>query len=173
MNFFKRKQMQDEWIVNSKNKIYAEIYLIVVAISVISFIVKYFIFKLPLSGVWTELLILLLSSMYYSIRATKLGIYAVEIELQDRESKWSFQRKNMLYALITGVAIAFGLGINSALRYADGMMQGMTYFFITFVVSMIIYLPLAILLLVVGNELFRRKSAKIASEMIGDDDEKS
>lgn len=178
MRFFNKKKIEDEWIVHTKNKIYTEIYMIIIVIAAISLLVKTYYFNLAFSHIITEMIILFVGGVYYIIRSVYLGIYTAEIEIHDRESKWNVQKKSIVYAIIIGFGIALAFGLNSAIQYAEGWTQSVTYFFITFIVSIIIYLPLSFLFFVIGNELMKRKSNKIANEMlsddsVGDDDEKS
>lgn len=178
MGWFKRNKNEDEWLVQTKNKIYAEIYVLVVIIAVVSLIVKYFFLQYEFTSVLTELVILLTVSLYYGYRSIYLGVHAAEIEIQERKSKWNTQKRSIIFALVIGVGIAIAMGLNSAIQYAEGLRQSIWYFTLTSFVSLVIYLPLSFLFFVVGNEMMKRKSQKIADKMLldesnGDENEKS
>lgn len=176
MGFFKRNKNEDEWLVQTRNKIYAEIYVIIVAIAGLSLFIKAFVYKFELTHILTELILLLTVGFYYAYRSIYLGVYAAEIEMKDRHSKWPSQKRNIIYALVLGFGIALAMGLNSAIRYADGLSESILYFTLTSLVSLIIYLPISILFIVVGNEILKKKSEKIADNMLddvnGDDHEK-
>ena len=178
MSFYKKTNIEDERITNIKNKIYAEVYILVVAISSISFILKYFIYNLETKSIATELTILVASSLYYVYRATKLGLVSAEIEMHDRKSKMSQQKKNLIASITLGVGIAIIFGVNSAVQYAEGLSQSINYFLVTTFVSLLIYLPFFLIFIVVGNRTLKKESDKAINKMLdedecGDNDEKS
>ncbi len=110
-------------------------------------------------------------------RSASLGIVSAEIEMHDRKSKWSHQKKNLFSSLILGIGIALVFGINSAVQYAEGVNQSIYYFLLTTFVSLIIYIPFFLIFLVVGNETLKKKSDKAINKMLddneyGDNDEK-
>lgn len=177
MIFSKKNRMQDEWVVHTRNKIYAELYVLVVIICNISAILKYFVYGLSIEHVLTELLILFACGVYYLYRSVRLGLFSAETELHDREHKWSRQKKNLFGGIGLGVGIALVMGVNSAVQYAEGTQQSIYYFFLTAFASLMIYLPFFVVVLVVGNEMAKRKSDRIMNNMLdqdefGNDDEK-
>lgn len=177
MNFFKKNKMEDEWLVQTRNKIFAEIYVIIVLIAAVSLIVKYFFLQTGFISIVTEFIILLVISIYYGIRSVYLGVYAAEMEMKERKGKIFSRKRSIMIAIFIGVGIAIVFGLNSAIQYADGFPQNITYFFITFLASIMIYMPLSFLFIVIGDEMVRRKSKKIAEEMLvdestGDENEK-
>lgn len=177
MSFYKKTNIQDERIINIKNKIYAEIYILVVAITSISFILKYFMYDLGTQSVATELTILVVTSIYYTYRSTRLGLVSAEIEMHDRKSKRSQQKKNLIASITLGVGIAIIFGINSAVQYAEGLNQSINYFLVTALVSLLIYLPFFIIFIVVGNNALKKESDKSINRILdedesGDNDEK-
>ena len=174
MSFFKRNKNEDEWLVQTRNKIYAEIYVLILIITVISLIIKSIVYGFGFTNVLTELIILLTMGIYYAYRSIYLGVHAAEIEMKERERKWSSQKRNIIYALLIGFGVAIAMGLNSAIQYADGFLQSIWYFSLTSIVSLMIYLPLSLLFIVIGNEMIKRKSKKVADEMLnGDENEKS
>lgn len=177
MKLFRKRIEVDERITQMKNKIYAEVYILIMIISSISAITKHFIYDLPIGQIATELIILLVSSIYYGYRSISLGVVSAEIEMQERKSKWSYRKKNVIIAITIGIGFSLFFGINSAVRYAAGIEQGIYYFLITTGVSLVIYLPFFILIIVIGNEFVRRKSERAEENLLidgdsGDDDEK-
>ncbi|WP_087974787.1 DUF6773 family protein [Oceanobacillus rekensis] len=177
MGFFKKSQVKDEWVINTRNKIYAEVYVLVVVLCSISAIVKYFVYDLNMEHVLTELIILITVGIYYLYRSIRLGIFSAEVELHDRKNKWSMQKKNLFMSVGLGIGIALFMGINSSVRYADGVQQSIYYFLITGFGSLMIYLPFFVVILVAGNEMAKRNSDRAMNKMLdndefGDDDEK-
>ncbi|MFD1030207.1 DUF6773 family protein [Metaplanococcus flavidus] len=176
MGLYKKSGIEDERITNIKNKIYAEVYILVMVIAIISVVLKYFIYNLGIEGIATELIILFLSGVYYIYRSTRLGVFSAEIEMHDRKSKWSQQKKNLFASVALGVVIALGFGINSAVQYAEGTSQSIQYFLLTAFVSLLIYLPFFLIFIVGGNEILKNNSEKNINKMLddesGDDNEK-
>lgn len=172
MGFNKRKKVEDERIINIKNKIYAEIYILVTVICGISFIVKHFIYDGGIESVAIELIILFLGGVYYMYRSIKLGVYSAEVEMHDQISKWPQKKKNLYIGITLGICIALFMGINSAVQYAEGVGQSIYYFLLTATASLMIYLPLFIILLVVVHDVMKKKSDKVIEKMLGDDNEK-
>lgn len=170
MSLYKKKAFEDERITIIKNKIYAEIYIVVVVISFISIILKYFIYNLGPSSIATELTILIASGVYYLYRSASLGIVSAEVEMHDSTSKWSKRKKNIISSIALGVGIALVFGINSAVQYAEGVNQSITYFLLTTFVSLLIYLPFFLIFLVVGNETLKNKSDKAINKMLDDEE---
>lgn len=176
MNLFKRTKLADERVLNLKNIIYAEIYIIVTILCSISFITKFYVFNTGIEGIYTELAILVISGVYYVFRATKLGVVSAEIELHDSKNKWSRRKKNLFLALILGLAISLTFGINSAVQYGEGMGQSIYYFFLTTFVSLMIYLPVFLITWVIGSDALKKKSDDAVDKMLsenesGDSDE--
>lgn len=176
MDVYKKSKFKDERLTNLKNKIYAEIYILVMVIIGISTVAKYFIYDMGIQGITTELAIAFISSVYYTYRSTRLGVISAEVEMHDHESKWTRQKKNLFTGIILGIVIALFFGINSAVQYAEGAGQRVYYFFLTAIGSLMIYLPFFLIILVVGNDFLKRKSDKAVNKMLddesGDRDEK-
>jgi hypothetical protein len=171
MIHFNKSRVKDERITHIQNKIYAEIYILVIVICGVSMGVKHYVYGLYIEDMATELIILIASGVYYVYRSASLGIFSAEMEMHDRKSKRSKQKKNLIASIALGIGIALYFGINSAVRYADGLGQSIYYFLLTAAVSLMIYLPFFIMFLVVGNEIMKRKSEKAINKMLGDDDE--
>lgn len=141
MIWTRKSAVEDERIVNMKNKIFKEAYALIMTICSISVIVKTFMFS-DMESVMLELLILAGGSLYCFIRSVTLGLYSDEVEVHDRKRKMSFSKRIALTGLVIGFSIAMLLGIRSAVLYGDG--GGATtikYFFLVFFVSLIIYIP--------------------------------
>lgn len=177
VGYFKKDEVQDERLVNTRNKIYAELYILVSMICGISVTVKYFIYGFDIEHIITELILLFIGGMYFLYRSVRLGVFSAEIELHDRKNKWSMKKKNLVMSVGLGVGIALVMGINSSVQYADGVQQSIYYFFITGFASLMIYLPFLVIVLVLGNEAAKRKSDRVMNKMLdndefGDDDEK-
>lgn len=169
MDVYKKSKIKDERLTNLKNKIYAEIYILVIVISGISSIVKYFAYDMGMQGITTEVIILFISGVYYMYRSTQLGVTSAEVEIHDRESKWSKQKKNLFASIVLGLVIALIFGINSAVQYAEGAGQRIYYFFLTAIGSLIFYLPVFLIILVLGNDQLKKKSDKAVNKMLDDE----
>src|SRR5690625_5552693 len=84
----------------------------------------------------TELVILIVSGVYYIYRSVKLGVVSAEIEMHDAKSKWPQRKKNLFYSILFGIVFAFSFGLNSAIQYGEGVGQSIWYFImVTFVRS--------------------------------------
>ncbi|MCH4825398.1 DUF6773 family protein [Planococcus halocryophilus] len=176
MRFYKKTKFEDERLTNIKNKIYAEVYILIIVFLSISIVLKYFIYNLGAQSITTELIILFVSGIYSAYRSTKLGLFSAEIEMHDRKSKWSRQKKNLFASIILGVGIALFFGINSAVQYAEGTLQSIHYFLLTTLVSLMMYLPFFLIFFVLGNEVLKKNSENSINKMFddesGDSDEK-
>ncbi len=147
MSFLKLpKKGYDERVENVRNKIYKEIFRIISIICLVSLFLKIFIFDVGTVGVMLELLILFVSGFYYLARSIFLGLYWDEVELHDRNSKIPMSNKTIFSSIGGSLVIAILMGINSAVSYADSTSQGLWYFILVLLVSIMIYLPILFLL---------------------------
>lgn len=164
MNLFNfKKKTVDERIENTKNKIYKEVYIFIMAICFVSIGVKYYLYGTTTNQVTTELLVIFLSALYYGIRTVWLGIYMDEIEVHDRTSKLPLGTKNIIIALVVGVAIAIFFGIRSSILYGDSSNR-LWYFIIVFLASIMIYCPFLIAVIGIRDNAARRVSKKITQK---------
>ncbi|MEK5078488.1 DUF6773 family protein [Solibacillus sp. FSL W7-1436] len=170
MEFWNRK-IVDERVYNMQNKIYREIYLLTMIILIVSIGVKIYRFGINMESIATEMVILIAASLYYGFRSSQLGVFADEVELHDANSKFSYSTKQLILGSGLGLAIALFMGINSAYQYADSSAQAIEYFFIVFIVSLIIYVPLYLLLLFAAYKSALNKSQKVNSKMLEEDDD--
>ncbi|SHN22729.1 DUF6773 family protein [Gracilibacillus kekensis] len=170
MNLFKRK-FQDERVTIEQNKIYREIYLLIYLICLGSVIYKFSSFGIEIQHVVTETIIFLVAGIYYGIRSTQKGLFSSEVEMHDNRSKWSYQTKNIVYAVIFGGLIALFFGFNSAFRYADSTPQAVSYFFITFGATMMFYIPFLVVFLVVSYSIAKSRSDKVIEKQLEDEEE--
>jgi len=147
MNFFKlSKKRIDERIENVRNKIYKEIFRIISAICLGSLFLKIFILDMGTEAAVLEFLILFVSGVYFLARSIFLGVYWDEVELHDRNSKIPMSNKTIFTSVGLSLLIAIFMGINSAVSYADSTSQGLWYFVLVLLVSIMIYLPILFLL---------------------------
>ena len=171
---------EDEWVTQTKNKIYAEVYKLVIAICGISIVVKFLLnaytADLHLRND-TEILILLIASLYYLHRSIRLGVFAAEEEMKERKSKMSIQKKNVFWSIGAGFGIAIFMGLNSAVNFGEGTGQSIYYFFLVSIGSLLIYLPVMLIIFVAGRAMAKRESDRVVDHMLkddadGEDDEK-
>lgn len=147
MNLFKRmKKTTDERIENVRNKIYKEMYHVIMAICLVSFVVKMYKYGAGIEEVVLELVILIGGGVYFLARSIFLGVFWDEVEMHDRTSKISMSMKTIFSSVSLAFIIAVVMGINSAVSYADSSSQGLWYFTLVSFVSVIIYLPILLLL---------------------------
>jgi len=67
----------------------------------------------------TELIVLLLGSIYSGVRSVILGIYSDEVEVHDQTSKISYNLRSVITGLIIGLSIALFMGIRSSVLFAE------------------------------------------------------
>lgn len=135
---------KDERVEQAKNQIYRELYIVVVGLCFLSIIIKQFVDVAAYSSILAEIVILLIPSLYYMVRGWQLDIFSAEREMHDRRSRIPMTAKNFIYAGAGGVAISLYFGTRSAILYAEGSAQSISYFFLVAAVSLMIYLPLLI-----------------------------
>ncbi|GIN13681.1 MULTISPECIES: DUF6773 family protein [Shouchella] len=157
-----KKNFYDERIEQEKNKIYREIYYLVIGLCVLSVIVKFFMFEWGTAPIYTELLILVGIPIYYVVRSAKTGIFSEEIEVHDGESKWSFDGKMAGAAIIGGVAISIVMAINSVVQFAQGPGEAWYYFILVFITSMMIYTGIIGGIVLLSYLYLKNKSQKVA-----------
>ena len=111
VNFFKRpKKRVDERIENVRNQIYKEIYMIISVLCLGSFFLKVLLFDVGAKGVVLELLIIIVSGVYYLARSIFLGVYWDEVELHDRSSKVPMSNKTIFTSVGLSLLIASSWG---------------------------------------------------------------
>ncbi|WP_053220137.1 DUF6773 family protein [Virgibacillus senegalensis] len=140
-NPFRRNRIKDERIINLQNKIYREIYTLVLTICALSLVIKYVTNAYHLDNIWLELVILLVTSIYFAVRSTGMGIFSAEVEMHDQANKRPMSLKTILIGALFGAGLAIFFGIHSAVSYADSPVQSVYYFLLTFVVSLMLYIP--------------------------------
>ncbi len=158
---FKEKTV-DERIVNTRNTLYKESYFIVVLLCFISILAKNLYYGQNISMITTELVLLIVTSLYLGIRSILLGLYSDEIEVHDRKSKIPMSMKNVIWGISFGVILAIWFGIKSSTSYADGGIQSIWYFILVFSVSLMIYIPF-FLLVIVSTHYFASKASNKAT----------
>lgn len=166
MKWFKRNSVEDERIVNLKNKLYKEVYTLIMVICSISVIIKSFM-QLGTEDVLLELLIILGGSLYVGIRSVALGIYSDEVEVHDQKSKISFSKLTAISGLAIGIVLALFFGIRSAVLFGNGnSATEVKYFFSVFIFSLIIYIPLFVLM----NSAIHYGANKVSQKMSQNDE---
>ena len=150
----------DERITHTRNMLYKETYFVVVLICFASMLAKNIYYGQNVSMITTELVLLVVTALYYGIRSIKLGIYSDEVEVHDRKSKLPMNMKNVIWGLCLGVVLATWFGINSSVNYAEGTLQSIWYFILVFFVSLIIYIPIFLIVIVMTHNLAYKVSKK-------------
>ncbi|PAF32078.1 DUF6773 family protein [Paenibacillus sp. 7516] len=163
MKWFKKKGNQDERIVNLKNKVYKEAYIVIMYLCGISILVKSF-FQWETYSTLTELIVILAGSIYFGVRSVMLGIYSDEVEVHDQTSKMSYSQRNVITGLIIGISMALFLGIRSSVLFADTAHEKWWYFFLVFIFSLLLYIPLFAGFNVIVHHFANKASQKAASK---------
>ncbi|PWU69517.1 DUF6773 family protein [Gracilibacillus dipsosauri] len=164
---FRKKRYQDERVTAEQNRIYREIYLLIYVICFLSIVYKFIMNgEISLNLVGTEMLIVLVSGIYYAIRSAKLGLFSAEVEIHDQKNKWSYQSKTIFSGIGIGVLLGIIFGVNSAYQYADSQMQAYYYFFLVFIVTLIIYMPILLLLMLGSYSAAKKKSDKVIEKQL-------
>ncbi|WP_077329564.1 DUF6773 family protein [Virgibacillus siamensis] len=171
MGFFRKNKMKDERVINQQNKIYREVYTLIIIICVISVALKFYLYGFQSGSVYTEMAILFVSSVYYAFRSASLGIYSDEVEMHDRTSKLPMQKKNVITGLLFGIAMALIFGTRSAVLYGEDTGNSIYTFFMVFIVSLIIYIPFFVLVTLIGHTYMKNKSDKAVKKQLDDMDE--
>ena len=151
MDVFKRtKKNTDERIENIRNKIFKEMYYVVMTICLISVFFKMYKFGIGESALMEEaileLVILIVGGVYFLARSIFLGVFWDEVEIHDRTSKTPMSKKTIRRSVGLAFLIAIIMGVNSAVSYADSTSQGFWYFILVLFVSLMIYLPILLIL---------------------------
>ena len=171
MGLFKRK-MVDERVQNMQNKIFREIYYIVSIICMVSLIGKIIVYGRGTEHITTEMTILIVCAVYYTIRGMYSGVLSEEVEIHDANSKVRFSTKTAFFGIACGVVIALSMGLNSAINYADSNAQAIEYFFMVFLISLLIYAPFLAIFLFITHQSAVKKSKQINDKMLEDDEDK-
>ncbi|MGJ7911710.1 DUF6773 family protein [Neobacillus sp. LXY-1] len=145
MKLFKRTAT-DERIENIRNKIFKEMYYLIMVICLVSIGIKVANHGFELKLMILELVILFLGGVYFLIRSIFLGVYWDEVEMHDRMNKTTMGTKTVWSSIGLALVIAIIFGVNSAVSYANGTTQGLWYFILVLFVSIMIYLPIFLLL---------------------------
>ncbi|HLS08471.1 DUF6773 family protein [Lentibacillus sp.] len=169
--FFRKHNTKDERIKNIENKIYKEMYILVILICVISAGIKLYQNGFHLEAVYTEWVIFLGTGIYFSWRSASLGIYSDEVEMHDRTSSMSREKKNLIIGAVIGVAAAVAVGVKSAVSYSDGVADSLFNFLLVFFVSIMIYVPFLVIMMIISHTIMKKKSDKAVTRRLEDLDE--
>ncbi|MDM5293232.1 hypothetical protein QUF81_08525 [Peribacillus simplex] len=146
MDLFKRtKKIKDERVEHVRNKIYKEMYHVILAICLVSALFKLYKYGAGSGELYLEFVIIVAGGLYYLARSIFLGVLWDEVEMHDRTSKTPMSRKTIFGTVALALIIATILGVNSAVSYADSSSQGLWYFVLVSFVSVMIYLPILLL----------------------------
>lgn len=146
MDLFKRtKKIKDERVEHVRNKIYKEMYHVILTICLVSALFKLYKYGAGSGELYLEFVIIVAGGLYYLARSIFLGVLWDEVEMHDRTSKTPMSRKTIFGAVALALIIATFLGVNSAVSYADSSSQGLWYFILVSFVSVMIYLPILLL----------------------------
>lgn len=167
----KKGKVTDERIIIAQNKIYREIYTVIMVICLLSIVIKLYLYDTTsIKLIITECIILFLSSGYYMARSASLGIFSDEVEIHDRTSKTPMSSKNIYIGLSIGVLIGLFFGVRSAFLYGDGYLNSIFTFAIVLCASLMIYVPFFLLIISVPFLAAKKASLKAAEKDLNDED---
>lgn len=162
---FKRHMIQDERIINLQNKIFREIYVLVMVICIGSMVLKIVSGRGGFEHLGTEMIILFFGALYYLVRSANMGIFSEEVryargrEVKDPEARMAMKGLGM--GVATGIVLGIFFGFNSALNYADDTGKAIFYFLLTFVTTIMLYTPFLFIILFVPNIIAMKKSERV------------
>lgn len=136
------------------------------AICFISILVKLFMYGMNIKLVATELLIIIITSLYSVIRTVYLGIYSDEVEMHDSTNKMSICTNITLTGVIAGICLAIFFGLKSAILYGTSIRIKIWYFVISFIASIMMYIPFFVLIVVLQHSAYNKISKKQSSKKI-------
>ncbi|WP_377890281.1 DUF6773 family protein [Alkalihalobacillus sp. R86527] len=168
--WFKNKQF-DERVTTIQNKIYRELYLIIVIICGLSVVYKVSFEGSTGGSIMTEILILIISGIFYLIRSSMLGIFTDEVDMYERKSKWKVNTRNLVLSLLAGLAISLTFAFVNSQKYADTREETIYFFLSIFAGSMMIYLPFLIGVFVLPYALAKYKSDRVNERELEDMEE--
>lgn len=168
-SMFGRKKIVDERITNAQNKIYREIYMLVMLVCVISIVTKFILNGYDTDLIQLESFILFGSGVYYLARSVQMGLFSDEVELHNQNSKIGFNKISIIVGAVVGLLIAVLMGINSAYNYADSTVQAIEYFFVVGLVCIMMYVPFLVLVLYVGSKTMKKASDNVNKKMLEED----
>ncbi|MCA0172939.1 DUF6773 family protein [Bacillus sp. RAR_GA_16] len=170
MGFGFRKRQHDERVTNLQNKIYREMYILIVVICALSVVYKQFLVEGGTQHLWTEIIILFVSSVFYIVRSAMLGIFSNEVEMRE-SSKLSFNRRNFMVSLFLGVGFSLLLAIRNSLKYGEGT-QETIYFFLSILFGcLMIYIPVLFAIMVLPLAIAKRKSDQVNEQELEEMDD--
>ncbi|MDX8367086.1 DUF6773 family protein [Cytobacillus sp. IB215665] len=164
----KRHKQVDERLLNLQNKIYKEIYFMIMCITIISIIVKFIVYGVGSKFILTELIILIITGLYYMVRAGHLGIFTDEAEMHDRNSKIKLSTKNVIVGLIIGIFISVILATSSAINYANSKGESIYFFIIVFIASFMMYVPFFVGIISIPFLITKKKSDQVVRKGLED-----
>ncbi len=153
------QKYRDERVEAAKSQIFRELYYLMMGFAGISVIVKSILYPDNWKASFFELLLIIISSVYYILRSVQKGLYTDEIEVHDQQNRRSMSRKNMLIGLGAGIALSLFFGFRSAILFGG---EGTTirYFFLSFIASLMFNIPFLVGALVLVDQLARKASLR-------------
>ncbi|UOQ44410.1 hypothetical protein MUN89_21730 [Halobacillus salinarum] len=172
MRFGFREKKVDERVATLQNKIYRELYSLVVIICGISLVYKVFFAEAANPNIWTEVIILVGGAVYYLVRASALGIFSDEVEMHDRSSKLKLNTKKFMLALLVGIGISLIFATINSQLYGDSTDETIYFFFLILIACLLIYIPVLFGIMVLPYVVAKYKSDKVNEQQMEDlDDE--
>ena len=154
------QKYRDERVEALKSQIFREMYYWMMGFTFLSIIIKSIMYPEDWKRSAFEMLLMIFSSLYYIFRSVLLGLYSDEVEMHDRQNRRSVSQKNLWIGLGSGLAIALYFGFRSAIVYGS---EGTTvkYFFASFFGGLLIYIPVFLGIVVIGDLLAHKGSKRM------------
>ncbi len=143
----------DERVEGLQNRLYREAYYLMILMAAVSIGIKFF--RSGIQSIFFELAIIVLPSVYIVLRGLWIGIYADELEMQERKARKPLAGNRLMTGLGLGLLISIGFGIRSALVYGAA---GTYLYFLTivFAAAMMIYIPVFLVLIMTPYLMAKR-----------------
>lgn len=161
MFMFNRVQkVKDERIEVIRNKIYKEIVNIILAICLVSSIVKIYFYKMSNQDILLETIILIVIVSYSLIRSISFGVFAAEKEIHDRGHKTKWDKKIMQKSFVFVLVIALIRGVNSVIYNTNANTPDFLLFFMVTFVSIVLGIPIVYFILSIFFSITEKVSTK-------------
>lgn len=162
------QKYRDERVEAAKSQIFREMYYWMMGVAFASIVAKSVLYPDDWKRGAFEMFLMIASSLYYILRSVQKGLYSDEVEMHDRKNRRSVSQKNMWLGLGSGLAIALYFGFRSAIVYGG---EGTTikYFFSSFFFSILFYIPIFLVLVLLGDLMAQKGSKRMQNRKNEDD----
>lgn len=136
------KKIKDERLALINNEVLKEAYYVMLSILSLSILIKTFAFNANFSQVATELIAILLSGVYISLRSSFVGLF-------ENVFLWNSKKINIIVDVFLGLIITITTGFDNYSRYGKHYTSTLDIHFLA--VLGIIFVSSTLLLLLIDN----------------------